>query len=103
LEERGTTNAHCGFFLPFDIETNLKTSLSYNYHVAIHFKKPNQNFIWSDILTMTQERIKKMNIAVRQNIAEPLTIFCNNNLPRQGFWKKEAEETHNAVFSFLSI
>jgi hypothetical protein len=52
---------------------------------------------------MTQERLKEMNIGLGQNIAEPITILCNNNLPGQGFSKKEAEETHNAVFPILSI
>ena len=39
--------------LPFDIKVNLDTRLSYNYHVAIHFKKPNQHITHGVILSMT--------------------------------------------------
>ena len=72
--------------LPFEVEIDPDTGLSYDYQVAIYFKKPTKQYTHEKILTLTQERLKDMRIALGNKIAEPIAILCKNGSARH--WSK---------------
>ena len=68
--------------LPFEVETDSATGLSYDYQVAIYFKKPTKQYTHEDILTLAQERLRDMRIVLGNKIAEPIAILCKNGSAR---------------------
>jgi hypothetical protein len=68
--------------LPFEVEVDPNTGLSYDYQVAIYFQKPTKQYTHEEILSLTQARLKDMRIALGTKIAEPITILCKNGSAR---------------------
>ena len=68
--------------IPFEIETDPDTRLSYDYQVAIYFQKPTKQYTHEEILALTQARLREMRIALGDKIAEPIAILCKNGLAR---------------------
>ena len=68
--------------LPFEVETDPITGLSYDYQVAIYFQKPTRQYTHEEILNLTQARLKDMRIALGTKIAEPIAILCKNGSAR---------------------
>ena len=68
--------------LPFEVETDPDTGLSYDYHVAIYFRKPNWQHTHEEILALTQARLSNMKIPLGDKIAEPIAILCKNGSAR---------------------
>ena len=64
--------------IPFEVETDPKTGLSYNYQVAIYFEKPSRHYTHEEVLTLTQTRLREMKIPLGSNIVEPIAIICRN-------------------------
>jgi hypothetical protein len=68
--------------LPFEIETDIDTGLSHDYHVAIYFQKPIQQSTHEEIMAQTQARLKEMRIPLGSKIADPIAILCKNGSTR---------------------
>ena len=68
--------------LPFEVETDPDTRLSYDYQVAIYFKKPTKQYTHEEMLALTQARLREMRIALGTKIAEPIAILCKNGSAR---------------------
>ena len=68
--------------LPFEVETDPDTGLSYDYHVAIYFQKPTRQHTHEEILALTKARLSNMRIALGTRIAEPIAILCKNGSAR---------------------
>ena len=68
--------------LPFEVEVDPDTGLSYDYQVAIYFQKPTKQYTHEEILNSTQARLKDMRIALGTKIAEPIAILCKNGSAR---------------------
>ena len=68
--------------LPFEVEVDPDTGLSYDYQVAIYFQKPSKQYTHEEILKLTQARLKDMRIALGTKIAEPIAILCKNGSAR---------------------
>ena len=68
--------------IPFEVETNPETGLSYDYQVAIYFQKPTRQYAHEEILALTQARLKETRIALGSKIAEPIAILCKNGSAR---------------------
>lgn len=68
--------------IPFEVETDPDTGLSYDYQVAIYFKKPSRQYTHEEILALTQARLREMKIALGNKIAEPIAILCKNGSAR---------------------
>jgi hypothetical protein len=68
--------------IPFEVETDPDTGLSYDYQIAIYFQKPTRQYAHEEILALTQARLKEMRIALGSKIAEPIAILCKNGSAR---------------------
>ena len=68
--------------LPFEVEVDPDTGLSYDYQVAIYFQRPTKQYTHEEILKLTQARLKDMRIALGSKIAEPIAILCKNGSAR---------------------
>ena len=63
--------------LPFDVDLNHETGLSWDCHISLHFEKPKTNFTQEQILKKVILRLEEMKIELGSNIGEPLTMLCH--------------------------
>ena len=63
--------------LPFDIEVNPKTSLSLDYHILLHFKKPTIPFSQDQIIKKLTLRFQTMEIQLGNLIGAPIATLCH--------------------------
>ena len=68
--------------IPFEVETDPDSGLSYDYQVVIYFQKPSKQYIHEEVLTLTQARLRDMKIPLGSKIAEPIAILCRNGSAR---------------------
>ena len=61
--------------IPFDVEVD-DQGFAYDYHIAIHFEIEENRWAKDVIMEKTKERLKTMNIEVREGISENIAIFC---------------------------
>ena len=64
--------------IPFEVETDLDSGLSYDYQVAIYFQKSSRQYTHEEVLTLTKERLRDVKIPLGSRIAEPIAILCRN-------------------------
>ena len=62
--------------LPIETEVDPGTGLSFDYHIAVHFEKPSNDYTHNEILTMATSRLACMNIEMGIGLAEPIYIPC---------------------------
>ena len=70
--------------LPFEVEIDPESDLSYNYQVAIFFQKPSRQYTHEEVLTLTQTRLREMKIPLGSKIAELIAIFVEMGQPSIG-------------------
>ena len=63
--------------LPFDIEVNPKTNLSLDYHILLHFEKPNTPFSHDQVMKKLLMRFQTMDIQLGDLIGEPIAVLCH--------------------------
>ena len=68
--------------IPFEVETDPDSGLSYDYQVAIFFQKSFRQYTHEEVLTLTQTRLRDMRIPLGSKIAEPIAILCRNGSVR---------------------
>ena len=65
--------------LPFDVDLNHETGLSYDYHISLHFEKSKTNFTQEKILKKVILRLEEMKVELGSDIGEPLAVLCHTN------------------------
>lgn len=65
--------------LPFDVETDMETGLSKDYHVILHFEKSKTTFIQEQITKKVLICLEKMKIEVGEDIGDPIAVLCHTN------------------------
>ena len=76
LREDGIEGQHVNITqLPFDVDLNHETGLSWDYHISLHFEKPKTNFTQEQILKKIILRLEEMKIEIRSDIGEPLAVL----------------------------
>ena len=63
--------------LPFDIEINPKTNLSLDYHILLHFEKPNTPFSQDQVMKKLLIQFQTMEIQLEDLIGEPIAVLCH--------------------------
>jgi hypothetical protein len=65
--------------LPFNIDINQDMELSLDYHILIHFEKPQTHFNQDQILKKILLRLQEMEIETSNDIGEPVAVLCYTN------------------------
>jgi hypothetical protein len=63
--------------LPFDLEVNIKSHLSLDYHILLHFEKPINPFSQDQIMKKLLMRFQTMDIQLGDLIGEPIAVLCH--------------------------
>ena len=80
LREDGIEGQHVNITqLPFDVDLNHETGLSWDYHISLHFEKPKTNFTQDQILKKVILRLEEMRIEIGSDIGEPLAVLCHTS------------------------
>ena len=80
LREDGIEGQHVNITqLPFDVDLNHETGLSWDYHISLHFEKPKTNFTQEQILKKVILRLEDMRIEIGSNIGEPMAVLCHTS------------------------
>ena len=62
--------------LPIETEVDPGTSLSLDYHIAVHFERPTTDYTHTEVLNMAITRLAHMHIETGIGLAEPIYIPC---------------------------
>lgn len=65
--------------LPFDVDYNHYTGLSWDYHISLHFEKPKSTFTQGQITKKVLLRLQHMDIELGSDIGEPLAVLCHTS------------------------
>lgn len=63
--------------LPFDIEVHPSTHLSLDYHILLHFAKPDTPFSQDIIMKKIVLHLQTMDITLGDQISKPAAILCH--------------------------
>lgn len=83
--------------IPFEVETDPDSGLSYDSQVAIYFQKTSRQYTHEEVLTLTQARMRDMRIPLGSKIAEPIAILCRNGSARHWSGKIKLHLKHPEV------
>ena len=61
------------------MDLNHETSLSWDYHISLHFEKPKTNFTQEQILKKVILRLEEIRIELGLDIGEPLAVLCHTS------------------------
>ena len=62
--------------LPSEIEIDPISSMSLDFHIAIHFQLPNKPLFHNYVKELVKERLNDMHILLGTNLIEPISVLC---------------------------